>query len=64
MSRSGVNQDVEVSERVVLPRAVDVFDAAVRLACKRGDAEDMWVMILDLPTLLNTYGSPRTKCRI
>ena len=47
LSRSGVNQQVKVPERVVLPRAMDILDSAARLMEKAGPEETLSGMVLD-----------------
>ena len=47
LSRAGVNQKVEIGERVVLPRACDVFDSIVRLAFRAKKGQSVWLFILD-----------------
>ena len=48
MSRSGVNQKVKIAERVVLPRAVDVFGSCLSLQTRhKDDNELLHFMVLD-----------------
>ena len=47
LSRAGVNQKVEIGERVVLPRACDVFDSIVRLAFRAKPGQSVWLLVLD-----------------
>ena len=48
MSRSGVNQQVAISERVVLPRALDVFASCLRLHARQRTADErLHFMVLD-----------------